>query len=65
MKGVNILSQGKKNMKKLFLSGMKEETSLQGLQTLEVYGEIANNFMLKTDCLDELCVKELFQSKLT
>ena len=44
---------------------MKEETSLQGLQTLEVYGEIANNFMLKTDCLDELCVKELFQSKLT
>ena len=65
MKGVNILSQGKKNMKKLFLSGMKEETSLQVLQTLEVYGETANNFMLKTDCLDELCVKELFQSKLT
>lgn len=34
LKGVNILSQGKKNIKKLSLSGMKEEISLQLLQTL-------------------------------
>lgn len=44
---------------------MKEETSLQLLRTLNAYGKITSNFTLNADCLDELCVKELFQPKLT